>query len=106
MMEFLKRNYDVFAWSQGDIPRIDPQVATYKLFTTLDHPLVRYKRIKFTPECLKVIEEEVSNLIKANVIREFHYPNWLANVVVAPKKGEKWRVCVDFTKPQQGLPKR
>ena len=26
LVEFLKKNYDVFAWSQGDIPRIDPQV--------------------------------------------------------------------------------
>ena len=24
------------------------------------------------------------------------YPKWLANVVVAPKKGGKWRVCVDY----------
>ena len=30
----------------------------------------------------------MTELIKANVIRESHYPNWLANVVVGPKKGE------------------
>ena len=28
---------------------------------------------------------------------EFHYPDWLANVVVTPKQGGKWRICVDFT---------
>ena len=37
-----------------------------------------------------------TKLIKANVIRESHYPDWLANIVVAPKKGEKWSICVDF----------
>ena len=68
----------------GDVPRIDPQIVIYKLFTDLDHPLVCQKRKKFSPERLKVIEEEVAKLIKANVIRESHYPNWLANVVVAP----------------------
>ena len=36
-------------------------------------------------------------LIKANVIRETHYSDWLTNIVVAPNKGKKWRVCVDFT---------
>ena len=25
------------------------------------------------------------------------YPEWLANVVVVPKIGGKWRVCVDYT---------
>ena len=37
LVEFLKKNYDVFAWSQGDIPGIDTQVIVYKLFTNLDH---------------------------------------------------------------------
>ena len=29
-------------------------------------------------------------------IREVKYLEWLANVVVVPKKGDKWRVCVDY----------
>ena len=40
LVEFLKKNYDVFAWSQGDIPSIDPQVTVHRLFTDPDHPLV------------------------------------------------------------------
>ncbi|GFY95348.1 hypothetical protein Acr_10g0007330 [Actinidia rufa] len=63
------------------------------------------KRRKFTLERLKVIEEEVAKLIKANVIRESHYPDWLANIIVTPKKGEKWRVCVDFTDLNKVCPK-
>ena len=46
---------------------------------------------------MKVIKEEVAKLIKVDVIREYHYPDWLSNIVVAPKKGRKWRVCIDFT---------
>ncbi|GFY89059.1 hypothetical protein Acr_06g0009990 [Actinidia rufa] len=60
---------------------------------------------KFAPECLKVIEDEVNKLIRANVVREVHYPDWLANVVVAPQKGGKWRVCVDFTDLNKACPK-
>ena len=88
LMEFLKKNFDVFAWSQGVVACIDSQVTMHKLFTNPEHPLVHQKRRKFAPECLKVIEEEVAKLIKASVIKEAHYPEWLANVVVAPKKGE------------------
>ncbi|XP_057506528.1 uncharacterized protein LOC130789725 [Actinidia eriantha] len=68
LVEFLKGNFDVFAWSQGDIPGIDPQIATHKLFTNPKPPLVRQKRRKFAPECLKVIEDEVNKLIRANVV--------------------------------------
>ena len=47
----------------------------------------------------------MSKLINANVIRESHYPDWLANVVVAPNKGGKWKVCVDFTNLNKAFPK-
>ena len=86
MVKILRKNYDIFAWSQGDVPRIDSQVATHKLFTNPDYPPTGQKRRKFALEQLKFIEEELVKLIKANVIRESHYPKWLANVVVAQKR--------------------
>ena len=33
------------------------------------------------------------------------YPEWLANVVVVPKKGGKWRVCVNYTDLNDACPK-
>ena len=74
-------------WSQGDIPGIKPQVTVHKLLTDLDHSLVRQKKRKFALEHLKVIEEEMAKLVKANIIRESHYLYWLANVVIVSKKG-------------------
>ncbi|GFY91594.1 hypothetical protein Acr_07g0017900 [Actinidia rufa] len=67
LIDFLKKNSDVFAWSQGDVPGIDPEVAMHKLFTKPEYSPVRQKRRKFAPERLKVIEDEISKLIKANV---------------------------------------
>ena len=40
LVEFLKKNYYVFAWSQGDVLGIDPQVFIKKLFTNPGHSLV------------------------------------------------------------------
>ena len=85
LTNFLKGNLDVLAWLQGDVPGIDPQVAMHRLFTNPEHPPVRQKRRKFAPERLKVIDDEVNKLIEPNVIGEAHYPEWLANIVVAPK---------------------
>ena len=39
----------------------------------------------------------MDNLLSADFIIEVKYPEWLANVVVIPEKGGKWRVCVDYT---------
>ena len=39
---------------------------------------------------------EVQRLLDANVIREVKYSEWLANVVLVPKKNGKMRMCIDF----------
>ena len=41
--------------------------------------------------------DEMNKLLIANFIREVHYPEWLANVVMVKKANGKWRMCVDFT---------
>ena len=39
----------------------------------------------------------MDNLLSAGFIKEVKYPEWLANVVVVPNKGGKWRVFMDYT---------
>jgi hypothetical protein len=39
---------------------------------------------------------EVQRLLDANVAREVEYSEWLANVVLVPKKNGKMRMCIDF----------
>ena len=45
---------------------------------------------------LSTIQVEVDKLLAVGFIKEVEYPDWLANVVVVPKKWGKWRVCVDY----------
>ena len=47
----------------------------------------------------------MDNLLKVGFIKEVKYPKWLANVVVVPKKGGKWRVCVDYMDLNNACPK-
>ncbi|RVW58328.1 hypothetical protein CK203_105070 [Vitis vinifera] len=51
---------------------------------------------RFHPDRQKVIRNEIDKLLKPDS-SEKSYPDWLANVVVVPKKEGKWRVCVDYT---------
>ena len=90
LMEFFKMNYDVLTWSQGDVPGIDPQVATHKLFTKPNHPPVHQNRRKFALESLKIIEEDMAKLIKANVIRESHHPDLARQRCRCPE--ERWKM--------------
>ena len=47
--------------------------------------------------CRAIIKQEVDKLLAARFIKEIQYPDWLSNMVVVPKKNDKWRVCVDCT---------
>ena len=47
----------------------------------------------------------MDNLLEAGFIKEIKYLEWLTNVVVVPKKGEKWRVCVDYADLNEACPK-
>ena len=43
--------------------------------------------------------------MNAGFIIEVKYPESLANVVVIPKKGDKWRVCIDYMDLNEACPK-
>ena len=44
----------------------------------------------------KAIGEEVARLLAGEFIREICHSEWLANVVMVPKKDKSLRMCIDF----------
>ena len=105
LVQFLKKNIDVFAWSHEDMPGIDPSVITHHLNVCPSSKLVRQKKRVFAPERYDAIKDEVQKLMVAKFIREVYYPDWLANVVMVKKANGKWRMCVDFTDLNKTCPK-
>lgn len=50
-------------------------------------------------------KDEVHILLEAKFIEPIDYPTWLANVVMARKKNDKWWMCIDFTSLNKAWPK-
>ena len=97
LCQVIQSNVDVFAWTHADMPGISPVHASHKPNVAPSTKPVRQKVRRFHPDLHLVIQTEVDNLLHNGFIRTVKYPKWLANVVVVPKKGNKWRVCVDYT---------
>ena len=104
MQQVMLHNMDVYAWSHSDMEGIYPIHASHKLNVILSARPFKQKVRHFHPNRHQVIQEEVDNLLKEKFIKEIKYPEWLANVVAVPQKGEKWRVCVDYTDRNEVCP--
>ena len=82
----LFNNIDVFAWNHSDMIGINPTVAYHKLNIIPVARLVRRKIRHLHQDSHHIIQAEVDNLLRASFIKEVTYPEWLANLVVVPKK--------------------
>jgi hypothetical protein len=105
LIQFLKNNKDVFAWSHENMLGINPSIISHKLNVNPSLRPIKQKRRVFAPERNNAIMEEVDKLLAANFIGEVFYPDWLANVVMVKKNTGKWRMCVDFTDLNKACPK-
>ena len=79
--------------------------ASHKLNVISSSTSVKQKIRRFHPDRYQVIQAKVDKFLVAGFIREIKYPEWLANVVVVPKKGGKWRMCMDYTDLNEVYPK-
>ena len=68
---------------------IDPAIAVHRLQVDPDHPPVKQKRRKIAPERNRAVNEEIQKLLDIGSVREVHYPDWLANIIVVRKKNGK-----------------
>ena len=72
LVQFLKKNINVFAWRHEDIPSIDPSVITHHLNICPSSKSVQQKKRVFAPERNNAIKDEGQKLIVAKFIREVY----------------------------------
>ena len=106
LVEFLKRNIDVFTWNAYEAPGVDPSFIYHHL--NVNPSVIPRKQPPqlSSKDHSDAVKDEVMKLKRAGAIKEVFYPEWLANtMIVKKKKNGKWRVCVDFTDLNKFYPK-
>ena len=89
LIQFLKENLNIFAWSHEDMPGISLRVIEHKLNMNLEKKPFQQKRWVFAPKRSQAITNEVNKLLTASFICEVYYLEWLANVVLVKKANGK-----------------
>ena len=89
LIEFFRKNIDVFAWNAYEAPGVDSNFICHHLNV---NPSVTPR--KQPPQCSSkdhsdAIRDEVRKLKQARAIKEVFYPEWLANTMVVKKKNGK-----------------
>ena len=105
LIEFLRRNINVFAWNSYEALGVDPSLIYHYLNV---NPYVTPKKQlprRSSKEHSDAVKDEVTKLKQVEAIKEVFYLEWLANTVMVKKKIGKWRVCVNFTDLNKACPK-
>jgi len=105
LLEFLRKNQNVFTWSASDLRGVSRDIIEHRLDINPNIKSKKQKLRKMTDEKVAAVKAEVQRLLDANVIREVKYPTWLANTVPVKKKNGKWHMCIDFTDLNKACPK-
>ena len=85
LVEFLRKNIDVFAWNAYEAPGVDSSFIYHHLNVNLSITPKKQSPRRPSKEHADVVRDEVMKLKQEGAIKEVFYPEWLANAVVVKK---------------------
>jgi hypothetical protein len=86
LVDFLRANTKVFAWSPSDMLGIPRDVAEHSLDIRAGARPVKQPLRRFDEEKRRAIGEEIHKLMATRFIKEVFHPEWLANPVLVKRK--------------------
>ncbi|XP_057730621.1 uncharacterized protein LOC130945952 [Arachis stenosperma] len=92
LIEMIRANSDLFAWTPADMPGIDPKIISHHLAVKTEARPVAQRRRKMSAERAEEVARQTASLLEAGFIREVDYSTWLSNVVLVRKHNGKWRM--------------
>jgi len=87
------------------MPGILREIIEHSLRIQADAKPVKQRLRRFDDKQHRAIKEEIAKLLDVGFIREVLHPDWLANLILVPKKNNKWRMCVDYMCLNKACPK-
>ncbi|XP_072077818.1 uncharacterized protein [Arachis hypogaea] len=84
LVEMIRANGDLFAWTPADMLGIDPQIMSHHLAVKAEAKPVAQRRRKMSQERAGEVAMQTASLLEAGFIRELDYSAWLSNVVLIP----------------------
>ncbi|XP_072087267.1 uncharacterized protein [Arachis hypogaea] len=85
LMEIVRANGDLFAWTPSDMLGLDPEVMSHRLSIKLDAKPVAQRRRKMSQEKADEVAKQTAGLLEVGFIKELEYSTWLSNVVLVKK---------------------
>ena len=86
LVNFLRKNVDVFAWDAYEAPGVDLNFICHHLNVNPSITPRRQPPWRPSKEYAEAVKNEVTKLKQARAIKDLFYPQWLANTVVVKKK--------------------
>src|SRR4051812_11172163 len=87
------------------MPGLDTNIVQHFLPLKPECPPVKQKLRRTHPDMANKIKVEVQKQLDAGFLVTSEYPQWLANIVLVPKKDGKVRMCVDYKDLNRASPK-
>ncbi|XP_057723381.1 uncharacterized protein LOC130939280 [Arachis stenosperma] len=81
LIEMIRANSDLFAWTPADMPGIDPKIISHHLAVKPEARPVAQRRRKMSAERAEEVAKQTAGLLEAGFIREVDYSTWLSNVM-------------------------
>eukprot|EP00253_Pinus_taeda_P035744 PITA_35744 len=96
LMKLLKENKDAFVWDYTDMKGISPELCTHRIYIKEGSRPVCQPQRRMNPNLREIVKEELQKLLNAGFIYPISDSEWVAPLVIVPKKNGKWRVCIDY----------
>ena len=78
------------------MPGIPRRLAEHSLNILKGFKPVKQALWRFYEPMRQAMGEELAKLLEAGFIRDIKHLDWLANLMMVPKKYKSWRLCIDF----------